>query len=82
MKLLVNVIHRLVVYDLLSFSNVLFRPLLSEIMATEEVLIHTDPQKVMWEQGHYLHADTSILRKELEDLPADFPEVHFAVQGC
>jgi hypothetical protein len=51
-------------------------------MTIEAVLISTVPQEVMWEQSHYLHADTSVLRKEWGDLPADFPEVHFAVEGC
>jgi len=67
-------------YDLLSVSSV-FKPLLSETMTTE-VLISTASQKVMWEQSHDLHADTSVLRKECKDLPAELLEVPFAVEGC
>jgi len=68
-------------YGLLSLSSV-FKPLLSETMTTEEVLMSTVPQKVMWEQSHDLHADTSVLRKEWEDLPSELLEVPFAVEGC
>jgi len=75
------VTHHLVGCGLLSVSSV-SKPLLSETMTTEEVLISTVPQKVMWEQSHNLHADTSVLRKEWEDLPAELLEVPFAVEGC
>ena len=43
-------------YGLLSVSSV-FKPLLSETVTTEEVLISTVPQKVVWEQSHDLHAE-------------------------
>lgn len=62
---------------LLSVSSV-FKHLLSETVTKEEVLIGI----VMWEQSHDLHADTSVLRKEWEDLPAELLAVHFAVEGC